>query len=534
MRGLQDWVTQQADSAPEAVAMVAGRERVTYGALEAQSNQLARLIRDSGGQPGDRVAVLMAKSPMAITAILGIYKAGCIFVPLDASSPAPRLAKILDSCDSRLVLAAGSASDALDGLTRERAIELPPVGWLDHEAPSSGCPFTVRFTLSDVTRAPAVRVDAAGAPDGAAHILFTSGSTGAPKGVVISHRNVIEFVTWACRYFSIKASDRLSGHSPLHFDLSTFDIFGAFAAGAQLHLVPPEMNVLPHRLVDFIRSSRLTQWFSVPSILNYLAKFDAVRANDLPALERLMWCGEVFPTPALMYWMRRLPHVTFSNLYGPTETTIASACYTVEECPNDACAEVPIGTGCGGDELLVLGRDLKPVAAGQVGDLYIRGAGVSAGYWKDPDRTAAAFVPNPCSADHRDRLYRTGDLARIGADGLVYFVGRADAQIKSRGYRIEPGEIESVLSAIGAVQEAAVVGIPTGGFEGTLIACAFAQLPDRSVSPTDLRKALSARLPAYMLPTRWMALPSLPKNATGKIDRTALRELFRAGEALTA
>jgi acyl-coenzyme A synthetase/AMP-(fatty) acid ligase len=292
--------------------------------------------------------------------------------------------------------------------------------------------------------------------------------------------------------------------------------------------------VLPHRLVEFIRSARLTQWFSVPSVLNYAAKFDAVRAHDFPALERLMWCGEVFPTPALMYWMRRLPHVTFTNLYGPTETTIASAFYTLRECPADPAADVPIGTGCGGEELLVLGKDLKPVAPGHVGDLFIRGAGVSAGYWNDPERTAGAFLPNPGSSDPDDRLYRTGDLARVGSDGQVYFVGRADAQIKSRGYRIEPGEIESALSALDAVQEAAVVGIPSNGFEGTLIACAFAQLPGRSVSPADLRKALSARVPVYMLPTRWMTLPALPKNASGKIDRRALRELFTAGEALTA
>jgi acyl-coenzyme A synthetase/AMP-(fatty) acid ligase len=252
-------------------------------------------------------------------------------------------------------------------------------------------------------------------------------------------------------------------------------------------------------------------------------------------MKRLLWCGEVFPTSALIYWMTRLPHVSFTNLYGPTEATIASSYYTVPECPADPSADIPIGTECDGEELLVLNERLEPVPPGEVGELYIRGVGLSPGYWRDPERTAAAFLPRPGAVDPADRLYKTGDLARIGKDdGLVYFLGRADSQIKSRGYRIELGEIEAALNAIDGLQEAAVLGIPTGGFEGTVIACAYAPLPGRDVSPASLRKALGALLPTYMIPSRWLVAGSLPKNANGKIDRRALREKFRAHEADTA
>jgi amino acid adenylation domain-containing protein len=533
---LQDCVARQAARRPEAPAIVAGAERVSYGELDARSNQLARLLRDAAGcRQGDRVMLLLPKSPAALVGLLAIYKADCIAVPLDPAGPAVRIARVLESCGSRAVLAAGPvAADILNELCSDTSIHPAPwVGWVDATPPVQAR-FAVRFTERDVGGYPNAPIEPRNRPHDAAHILFTSGSTGRPKGVVISHANVIAFVEWACRYFAIASSDRLSGHSPLHFDLSTFDIFGTFAAGAALHLVPPELNLFPHKLADFIRSSELTQWFSVPSVLNYLAKFDAVRPGDFPALQRVMWCGEVFPTPGLIYWMKRLPHVTFTNLYGPTEATIASGYYTVKACPADPIADVPIGTGCEGEELLVLNRDLEAVAPGETGDLYIRGVGLSSGYWRDPERTAAAFLPNPRGFDPADRLYRTGDLARLGHDGLVYFVGRADSQIKSRGYRIELGEIEAALGTVSELREAAVVGMPTGGFEGTVIACAYAPAPNCCVSPADLRKMLSALVPSYMLPSRWMALPTLPKNATGKIDRRAIRDLFDAHEAVVA
>jgi amino acid adenylation domain-containing protein len=530
---LHEWVARHADSRPDAFAVIAAEERLTYGELEARSNQLARVLRSAGCWKGDRVCVLMPKSAMAMTAIVGIYKADCVFVPLDPSSPAPRLARILDSCQPRCIVAAGGVAHLLDELVGPSHRSNVAVGWVDALRPVPAG-ITTRFTLPEMLDASSAPLDYRNTRRDPAHILFTSGSTGTPKGVVITHGNVIAFVEWARRYFGMSAADRVSGHSPLHFDLSTFDIFGAFAAGAQLHLVPPELNLLPQKLAALIRDSELTQWFSVPSILNYLAKFDVVTRGDFPALKRVLWCGEVLPTPALMYFMSRLPHVTFTNLYGPTEATIASSYYTVAHCPSDPAAEIPIGTACAGEELLVLDEGLNRIPAGEPGHLHIRGVGLSPGYWNDSERTAAAFLPAPGAANPDDRLYKTGDLARIGPDGLVYFLGRADTQIKSRGYRIELGEIEAALNTIDGLQEAAVVGIPTGGFEGTLIACAYAPLEKRDLSPTAVRTALSALLPSYMLPSRWLKLPGLPRNASGKIDRRTLRERFHADEARTA
>ena len=472
---LQDLVARHAARQPEATAVVHEKNRVSYGELEAGSNRLARRLREAGVRPGDRVCFLAPKSPLPLIWMLGILKAGAIHVPLDPASPAARLQKIIDACEPRLVLT-------------------PDEPFTDGD--------------SDAPLEPAAR------PEDPAHILFTSGSTGVPKGVVITHASVMAFVEWGLAHFGLDATDRVSGYTPLHFDLSTYDIFGAYAAGAELHLLPPETALLPHGLARFIREARLTQWFSVPSVLNYMAKADVVAHGDFPSLRRIMWCGEVLPTPALIHWMRRVPHARFTNLYGPTEATIASSYHDVAACPESPAAHIPIGRACGGEELLLVD-----------GELCIGGAGLSPGYWRDPAKTAEAFVPHPRRAG--ERIYRTGDLGRMRPDGLFELVGRADTQIKSRGYRIELGEIEAALGTLPGLRESAVVAIPTDGFEQWLICCAYVPLPGTAPTSAALRAALARLVPGYMLPARWQQHAALPRNANGKVDRPRLKQEFQ-------
>jgi amino acid adenylation domain-containing protein len=523
-RLLQHALTAQAERRPQAVAVAMNETRLRYGELESASNRLARTLRAAGVERGDRVALLLPKSPRAIVAIVAVLKADAIYVPLDPTGPVPRLARMLDVTAPRCLLAeAAVAPVVVDLLAASPPRAGLALGWLDGPAPAPlPAPGPADFSAADVGAAADGVLDASNDASDPAYILFTSGSTGVPKGVVISHANVQHFVDWATTYFGLGPDERASGHSPLHFDLSTFDIFGTLGAGGELHLVPPGLAVAPDAVPRFIREAALTQWFSVPSLLTYLVKFDAVQANDFPSLRRLLWCGEVLPTPVLRTLMSRLPHVRFTNLYGPTEATVASSYYTVAACPATDDTPIPIGTPCAGEELRVLDADLRPVPAGALGELYIGGVGLSAGYWRDPQKTAAAFVTDGGGV----RLYRTGDLARRGADGLFYFVGRVDSQIKSRGYRIELGEIEAALHHIPELREAAVVAIDTGGFEGATICCAYAPAPGAPVTPVTLRRALAAMLPVYMLPARWCRLDRLPKNANGKIDRPALRAAF--------
>jgi amino acid adenylation domain-containing protein len=522
---LQETVTRQAMTRPDAVAVVMGEERLAYGELDQLSNQFAQLLIEHGCSAGDRVCMLADKGLGAIVGMIATLKAGCAYVPVDVSSPAARVRMVLDSADPGLILVSSGAAALADELILSGAVARRiPIGSVENQA-VRGEAFATAFSVADcATQAgDAAPPGAGGSGADLAHILFTSGSTGAPKGVMITHRNVIEFITWATAYFETSAEDRNSGHPPLHFDLSTFDIYATFLAGAELHLVPPEASLFPQKLAQLIRDSALTQWFAVPSILTYMAKFDVFEPGDFPSLARVIWCGEVLPTTTLMHWMDRLPHATFTNLYGPTETTIASSYYTIPGVPTDATAPIPIGIACDGEELLVLDAELRPVAVDDSGDLYIGGTGLSPGYWRDGAKTREAFVADP--RDPNESIYRTGDLARVDAHGLAYFLGRSDSQIKHRGYRIELLEVEVAISALQEIRECAVVAVESAGFEGTTIGCAYVA-GDPSAVPLALRTRLRDRLPPYMLPTRWLELESLPKNANGKIDRRLLQERF--------
>jgi amino acid adenylation domain-containing protein len=520
---LEHGVSAQAQARPESLAVVCRGARLSYGELEALSNRLARVLRAAGCGSGERVALYMPKSPVAIAAMLGTLKAGAAYVPMDPDSPAPRQARMLALGDCRCLLAAGPVAPRLcEILAALPPAARPRLGWLDDEAPPPADP-APDFGLRDLAAQPASPPPPPAATAELALILFTSGSTGLPKGVMLTHAGVGHFLRWARAHFGLTSADRVSQHAPLRFDISTFDIYGALWSGAELHLVPPELNLLPHKLAQLMRDARLTQWFSVPAVLTLMAKFDVVAQGDFPDLRRVLFAGEVLPTPTLIHWMRRLPHARFTNLYGPTETTISSSHYDVPRCPEDARAPIPIGRAIPGEELLVLD-----------GELCIGGAGLSPGYWRDADKTAAAFVPHPGPGGARRRLYRTGDLGRVGADGLLYFLGRADTQVKCRGHRIELGEIEAALHALPELRESAVVALPSAGFEGALLCCAYVSAPGRAVSPQSLRASLARELPATMLPARWLPCAALPKNESGKVDRVALRAAFRDGEARAA
>jgi amino acid adenylation domain-containing protein len=516
---LQHRVTERAAARPEATALVWNGVRMTYGELESASNQLARLLVDAGCRPGDRAGVLMTKKPLTLVAMLGVLKAGAIHVPLDPVDPDSRLAPMLAATDCRWILAAGHVGRLLEeALGTAKLARTPQVGWMDQNA-AGATSLPLLFELPDLTAFPTTPPVIIRDSE-VAQILFTAGSAGVPKAAMLTHAGLGQFLEWASAQFHIDSSDRMSQHAPLRSDLSTFDIFGALWAGAQLHLVPTELNLLPHRLTQFIREHKLTQWLSAPAVLNQWAKFDSLRQNDFPSLRRLLFAGETIPTPTLMYLMRRLPHVQFTNLYGATEASIGSAFHTMTRAPQSEFDSIPLGTACAGQRLHLLDEQLQPVPDGETGQLCLSGVGVSPGYWRDPDSTQAHFIEVPDGAGGTERCFRTGDRARRGTDGLYYFCGR-------QGHRIDPARIEAVLHALPELLESAAVGIPSIGFDGAMVCCAYVPSPGAEPRVEYLRAALAARLPNYMLPVAWMRYEKLPRTAGGKLNRSLLAERFR-------
>ena len=506
---LHAYAARSADRDPEATAVVLGDVRLDYGTLVRDARRLARLLVERGVRPGDRVALMAPKAPATVMAMHAVLEAGAAYVPVDLASPPPRVAMILEAAAPSAIVAGAGAERLLAGIAVP-VVSLEAREWAGADDGPLGLPCR---------------------DDSLAHILFTSGSTGVPKGVQVTHAMASAFVEWGVRHYGIGADERLSGHTPLHFDLSTFDVYGTMLAGAQLHQVPTKAGLLPAAMAAFIRDSELTQWFSVPSVLTYIARAGVIADGDFPALRRVLFCGEAMPATVLAEWMRRVPHPLYSNLYGPTETAIASSYYDVPAVPEDETEDLPIGYPCDGEEVVVLDEAMEPVPPGEIGELWIGGIALSPGYWRDEEKTAAAFVNHP--RDPSRRLYRTGDLGRVDDEGRLRFVGRVDSQIKHRGYRIELGEIEAALSAVGGIGECAVVAIETDAFGGTEICCAYTA-PDGGLEPPQVRGALARALPAYMLPTRWMTPDVLPKNANGKIDRRALRESFAEAAAAPA
>ena len=524
---IYDWSRENVEKYGTRVAITLGEEHITYKQLELESNRLAGKLIQSGLKPGNRVGLFMEKTPKTIIAMLGISKAGGVYVPLDVHSPPERVSKIIKSCDPTLLFIDKHAIHHFQDLLHIDS-ELSHVSWVwwSTEPIMYGDDTPPLFCFEDTKSHLNIPHEVVRDLNAPAQILFTSGSTGEPKGVVITHNNIQTFISWAVRYFKMRAGERTSCHSPLHFDLSTFDIFGAFASGSRLFLVPPDISVNPKKLAGFILDNHLNQWFSVPSALSYLATFKAIPSGGFPSLKRLIWCGEVFPIPALQYWMKNLPDVQFTNLYGPTEATIASSYYTVPEIPTDF-SDIPIGKSCEGEKLLVLNKELKSVKKREVGDLYIAGLGLSPGYWNDKAKTDAAFIQYINDRGDSEKIYKTGDLASIGEDGFVYFHGRGDYQIKSRGYRIELGEIEAALGQNDVLKEYAVVPVKKNGFEGTAIGCAYVGTGLKNGDlALDLKKKLLDKVPGYMIPQLWREYELLPRNGNGKIDRRKLTDEF--------
>ena len=515
MSSLPQLLDEAANKYPQREAIRFKDESLTYAELQQEANRLANLLIQQGVQRGDRVALYMKKSLKAVVALYGIMKAGAAYIPLDPFMPVERLKQITADCEVRHLITEESQRKQV--LAAASEIEFDFVLGLEAQADTPfACLSWEAGMATAVTTPPSFTITR----DDLAYILYTSGSTGVPKGVAHTHASALSFALWAADEYGLQTEDRLSNHAPFHFDLSTFDLYGATAVGATCVIIPEYLTKFPTTLAKWMAEEKISVWYSVPYALIQLMEKGQLAAYDLPNLRWILFAGEAFPIKHLRQLMAMLPEVRFSNLYGPTETNVCTYYHVQPIAPG--VQAIPIGRACANTEMMVVDEDDSPVPAGEIGELLVCGPTVMAGYWNRPFLNERVFLRRP-RLDHEDDLfYRTGDLVRLLPNGDFQYFGRKDRQIKTRGYRVELDEIEAALLSQDHVQEAVIY--PVADDNGTqLIAGAVVAKSGATLTDKELLKHLATKLPAYSLPAMIELMTRLPRTSTGKVDRRALQ-----------
>jgi L-proline---[L-prolyl-carrier protein] ligase len=515
---LPQLLDEAAELYPEREALRFSDQSLTYEELSRRSGSLARVLLEQGVNRGDRVGFYMEKSLEAVVAIYGIMKAGAAYIPIDPLAPLARVAFIIQDCGLRHLISSETKSGQLQELLKRKAAVDCLIGVRSRDSLPVRC-----ISWEEVERTPQRAAAGVAATEmDLAYILYTSGSTGDPKGVMHTHRSALSFAQWAVETFRLGHEDRLSNHAPYHFDLTILDLFASAAAGASTVIIGEDVARLPASLSALISEERLTVWYSVPFALMQLLQRGRLESRDLTSLRCVLFAGEPFPPKHLSQLMRLLPRASFSNLYGPTETNVCTF-YEVPSVLESEERPLPIGRACSNTELLVVDGEDEPVAPGEIGELLVRSAATMPGYWNRPEQTGRALLRRSAMPPFEESFYRTGDLVQLEADGNYQFLGRKDRQVKVRGFRIELDEIEVALLSHAQVEEAAVYLRPDGE-EMVLIETAVVARPGTPPTSPELSRYLSERLPSYALPSSIFIVDQLPRTSTGKIDRRTLRD----------
>lgn len=494
-----EWVERTTIDMPEKIAIQDQHEKLTFKEYHDKSIGMAEAIIEMGYGTRRPIAIYLEKSLKVLVSFMAVAYSGNFYSPIDTEMPAVRVNRILEVLEPGLVIT-----------TRSMAEELKAFGYggayLFYEEVA---PLEESEKVQNVLHS-IIDTDLL-------YVLFTSGSTGVPKGVCISHGSVIDYIDWVTETFSVTASDAFGNQAPFYFDNSILDIYSTLKTGATLYIIPQKLFSQPVPLLEYIKANKINTIFWVPSALIVVSKLRAFRNVDLTGvLERVLFCGEAMPNKQLNVWRKYLPNVTYANLYGPTEITDACTCYIVDrEFEDDE--PLPIGYPMKNTDVLVL-DDMNCLVTreGVVGELCVRGTGLARGYYRNPEKTKSVFVQNPLNDAYEEKIYRTGDLVKYNQQHELVYLSRKDFQIKHMGHRIELGEIETAASSIQGI---------------SLCCCLYDEkhsrivlFIDKEMRKEEINKQLKVMLPEYMLPGKVVVVEKMPINANGKIDRVQLKE----------
>ena len=520
VRNLASGFFESAQRFPERPALAVGNENISYQSLRQEVARIGATIQSVGDHQSGVVALLAHRSKTAYACVLGILAAGKGYAPLNPKFPLDRTLRMLTLSGCSILIAGAESFANLPNLLAKVSgplvvilpdcdvapawsKELPKHRFLPAGQMSSGRNLSFNPELASAA---------------IAYLLFTSGSTGQPKGVAIHHSNVQPYVKYVSDRYSVNEEDRFSQEFDLTFDLSVHDMFVCWERGACLFSVPEKSVMMPAK---FIRDHQLTMWFSVPSVVGVLEKMRLLNPGSFPSLRHSLFCGEPLPAKYAALWQKAAVNSTVENLYGPTEATIAITHLHWDPGRHEKeylNGVVPIGWPFAGQMCRIVDDEKRTVATGKSGELCLAGSQVTNGYWNDPDKTRERFVQLPgCNGT---TWYRTGDRVKQDAEGCIHYLGRIDQQVKVRGYRIELQEIEAVLRGVCGTEQVVAVGWPVrnGLAEGIIAFVSRNEALDENVVLAECRESL----PEYMIPRRIYLRSEFPLNANGKTDRQVL------------
>jgi amino acid adenylation domain-containing protein len=516
-RSLRSGFLSHAASHPGRTALVVQDVTRTYGELEKTARQWASALCQRLGRAPERVGVFAYRSEVSYTGVLAALFSGAAFVPLNRTYPAERTRAMIEAGNLDALIVDLASFPQLAQIA-ERLSRTPLVMLPEQEAfPMQGATVLGKSDLATMTP---LRAMPPVLPADVAYLLFTSGSTGVPKGVPVTHANVLHFIDVMTNRYSISSSDRFSQTFDQTFDLSVFDLFVAWESGASVYVIQPLNMLAPTR---FVQRHELTVWFSVPSVPALMRKKGFLKPGSFPSLRLSLFCGEPLPCASAKAWQQAAPNSVLENLYGPTELTIACLVHRWDPLESPGLSVngmVPIGRPFPGLGAVLLDEELRPVPNGQPGELCVCGPQTVPGYWQDEAKTAERFIAVEVSSSTSIRVYRTGDRAARQETGDYVYLGRVDHQIKVLGHRVELGEIEAALRADPTVVEAVAVGWPVE--DGTALGV-VAFVTGSGIEPDRLMDGVRLTLPDYMAPRTIRVVEAMPLNSNGKIDRNALR-----------
>lgn len=496
-----DTLEETAKRLPDKKAFCDNTEEITFSELVDITDGIgSALIAD--GYYKEPVLIFMRKRPGAVAAFFGVIKSGCFYVPIDEEMPQSRIDLIIDNCHPRAMICDESTKEKAKGLSFD-----------------GKC-----YIYEDVKQAPADRealakVRAQAIDTDPIYIVFTSGSTGVPKGVAACHRSVIDYVWQLSDVLGFSEDTIFGNQTPLYFDACLKEVYPTIMFGATTWLIPKELFSTPKNLVEYINEKKINTICWVVSALVMISAFKTFDEVVPESLKTIAFGSEVFPIKQYRMWRKALPDATFTNLYGPTEGTGMSCYY---HCDRDLADDepIPIGKPFANTQVLLLKEDGTLAENGEEGEICLRGTCVTLGYYNNPEKTSESFVQNPLNKAYPEIIYRTGDMAKLNADGDLVFISRRDYQIKHMGHRIELGEIEANVNAVAGVQ---MCGCTYDTNKGKINLFYVGE-----IEPAELTMQLKASLPRYMIPNRTRQIETMPLTANGKLDRKALGEMARS------